>query len=513
MHLSQKQSTTPAWTRCLARPNLVRIIGVLLTLIVVLSPWGFSFDVIPLPHDRINKSNTKVIHEEPSPSATYKDAPTSIPTSAAPPFTVPPMTMSEFWGKLANALSAAEPEGETIVSPNPLAQDTFNPFGKNPIVNLDVLRLPAEQFQSLKRNHSAYVRSIRHLAPHIPFRSDTRGVVITAKGDKFGVAVTAILMMRRVGSKLPVQLFLNDASEYERKLCNKSLAKMDVQCLSIDDFLQLPDNAPAPELQRFQFKVFSIIFSTFQHILFLDADAFPIRNPDYLFDVEPYKTNGLVTWPDFWIPTISPLFYEIAGVKTPNNTLASRASESGILLYDKARHAESLLLAAYYNFYGRYYFQLHSQGAWGSGDKETFLQAAMVLGEPYWQVKTNAWLMTPDDVNWGTGIWQADPELDWKRHTAVKEDGVPVSTRLFAHLNKIKFDARQLSWLIGGEDEDGNVQWSRTLGPDKEGIVKMAGYDLEKVIWEEVIKINCDGSLLVECERIQAYYERVFKHG
>lgn len=53
---------------------------------------------------------------------------------------------------------------------------------------------------------------------------------------------------------------------------------------------------------------------------------------------------------------ISPLFYEIAEAQMPNRTMKSRASESGIMLYDKARYADSLLRAAYYNFYGKYYY-------------------------------------------------------------------------------------------------------------------------------------------------------------
>ncbi|KAJ3533211.1 hypothetical protein NM208_g8089 [Fusarium decemcellulare] len=520
MFLLPKESTAPLWTRLLARPYLIKLTGLLLILILVLSPWGFSSDsgLSSLTHYRI-----KVVHEgeteAPGPSSsTYNDAPTSTSSSAdVPQFTAPAVNISAFWGELSSALFEAEPEGEQIVSPRPLEVDTFSPFSGKSVVNLDVLQLPEEQFNSLKENHQTFVQNISDLASDLPFEHGTRGVVITAKGDLFGIAVTAILMMRRVGCKLPVQLFLNDASEHERKLCKKSLSKLDVQCLNMEDFLQLP-NAPAPELERFQFKVFSIIFSTFQHVLFLDADAFPIRKPDYLFDVEPYTSHGLVTWPDFWLPTISPLFYNIAGVATPNNTIDSRASESGMMLYDKARHADSLLLAAYYNFYGRYYFQLHSQGAWGSGDKETFLQAALVLGNPYYQVKTNARVMTKDDINYGSGIWQADPEWDWKKHnkTTTKRDENKKTTTMFAHLNRVKVDARRLNKLIDKEDEEGNKDdgpWSRIWGPDSSKIVKTAGYDLEKAIWQEIIKVNCDESLLVECDRIRDYYEEVFtKH-
>ncbi|KAH7161825.1 mannosyltransferase putative-domain-containing protein [Dactylonectria macrodidyma] len=335
-------------------------------------------------------------------------------------------------------------------------------------------------------------------------------------------------MLRHIGSKLPVELFLDSTNERDRRLCDQSLGELQVTCLNIDDYLHLPEslNLKTPKLERYQFKPFSLLFSSFQDVLFLDADAFPIRRPDYIFDVEPYKSRGLVTWPDFWLPTISPLFYDIAGAPRPNVTMKSRASESGVMLYDKSKHADSLLLAVYYNFYGpKYYYQLHSQGAWGSGDKETFLQSALVLGNPAWQVKTPSQMLTSEGINYGSGIWQADPELDMIRYlesekaeTEDSKDGdekrdadeVKTST-MFVHLNRVKIDARRLNLLMGDlftKEEDGEL--SRLWGPDSDSVVEVAGYDLEKVIWEEIIKATCERSLLEDCDRIREYYSRVF---
>ncbi|KAK2122972.1 mannosyltransferase putative-domain-containing protein [Fusarium oxysporum II5] len=298
----------------------------------------------------------------------------------------------------------------------------------------------------------------------------------------------------------------------------------------MDDFLKLPDTTSIkqPTIEKYQYKPLSIIFSSFQDILFLDSDAFPIRNPDHLLTVEPYKSRGLVTWPDFWLPTISPLFYKIAGAKMPNVTIDSRSSESGVMLYNKARHADSLLLAAYYNFYGpRFYYQLHSQGAWGSGDKETFMQSALVLGNPYWQVTKPAKLITDEKINWGSGIWQADPEQDWKLQTQkgrnqttvstrkqklrITEDEVNITSTMFAHLNRVKFDTRHPSQVLEDlvpERPDGTL--SRLWGDDVDKIKDVAGYDLEKAIWEEAIKANCDRELMEECDRIRKYYEATF---
>ncbi|KAM5366202.1 hypothetical protein ACJZ2D_010630 [Fusarium nematophilum] len=541
----ERASQSSRWAHLLvSRQPPIKILGLFVAFICVLSLYVFSSD-LSFPYQSI--ATTTLAPEEPhatSPSITSEGTTTAITTTktaktkttsasldaAKPQVTGADSDIVDFWGQLANELFKAEPTGDQISAPSSLPRDKFDPHGATPQTDTDVMDLPKDEFESLKQNHQDYVENIRHLATQLPFTPSTRGVVMTSRGSNLGIAVTAILMLRHIGSELPVQLFLDPANDHEHELCKSSLAALQVECLNMDDLLQLPQpwNWTTPTLEKFQFKVFSIILSKFQDVLFLDADAFPIRKPDHLFDVEPYKSHGLVTWPDFWLPTISPLFYEIAGAEKPNVTIESRCSESGIMLYNKARHADSLLLAAYYNFYGpKFYYALQSQGAWGSGDKETFMQSALVLGNPFWQVKKPPEMITTERINYGSGIWQADPEQDWKRqqkqsdsddtaspkrrNERAREEGVNITSTMFAHLNRVKIDTRRLSQLV--EDlvsEKKGGELSRIWGPDVESVTEAAGYDLEKVIWEEIIKANCDRSLLEECERIRDYYDTVF---
>ncbi|KAJ4152192.1 mannosyltransferase [Fusarium oxysporum] len=168
------------------------------------------------------------------------------------------------------------------------------------------------------------------------------------------------------------------------------------------------------------------------------------------------------------------------------------------------------------------------KGAWGSGDKETFMQSALVLGNPYWQVTKPAELITDEEINWGSGIWQADPEQDWKLQTQkgrnqtttparkqklrITEDEANITNTMFAHLNRVKFDttypSRVLEDLVP-ERRDGTL--SRLWGDDVDKITDVAGYDLEKAIWEEAIKANCDRELMEECDKIRKYYEATFR--
>jgi alpha 1,2-mannosyltransferase len=512
-------ATTSAWPPfSLSHRRLFRLLGFILTAIFLLTVWQFPSDLSNTYRQvSIDTSDPVTVHEG---SENSTSVPSKSPTSTAQ-LSGPSLETTTFWRDLSDALYRTEPKGNTIKAPESLSKDDFNPHGAGPKLDLDVLKVPEEQIVSLKQTHKDYVQKIQGLAPRLPFEPDTRGVVITSKGDLFGIAVTAILMLRRVGSKLPIQLFLDPTDDQQQKMCTESLGPLQVQCLNINDFLQLPNNSDwrTPQLERFQFKVFSIIFSTFQDVLFLDADAFPIRDPDHLFDVEPYKSHGLVTWPDFWVPTISPLFYDIAGAKMPNVTISSRASESGIMLYNKAKHADSLLLAAYYNFHGKYYYQLQSQGAWGSGDKETFMQSALVLGKPHWQVKTYAEFVTADEIHDGSAIWQADPEQDWKTHHKSPEakneersqgEEFPTTNTMFAHLNRVKIDTRHLGKLVTDDLLKKDGKPCRIWGPDVDPIIKVAGYDLEKVIWDEVVNATCGHSLLEECEKVRNYHDEVF---
>ncbi|KPM44212.1 hypothetical protein AK830_g2350 [Neonectria ditissima] len=505
----------------------VKFVAVFVVFACVLSLWQLS-SRLSATYQRVPATATAPKDPQASGApSTYRNG---TSPSEALRVTGPSSEMVEFWSRLATKLDETKPHGGRISAPGPLGRDNFDPFGATPQTYVDVLDVPEDQFQSLQQRHQEFVKGIKSLAPKMPFIRNSRGVVITSKASNYGIAVTAILMLRHIGSKLPVQLFLDSTNERERRRCDESLSKLQVRCLNMDDYLRLPENASVttPKLAKFQFKSFAILFSSFQEVLFLDADAFPIRQPDYLFEVEPYKSLGLVTWPDFWLPTISPIFYNIAETAMPNVTLKSRSSESGVMLYDKARHADSLLLAVYYNFYGpKYYYQLQSQGAWGSGDKETFLQSAMVLGNPVWQVKTPPEMITSEKINYGSGIWQADPELDWMWHSAaVKPDGDKSTEKradpedetgrnttrtMFVHLNRVKIDTRRLVQFVGeitSKEDDDTV--TRIWGPESESVVEVAGYDLEKVIWEEIITANCEDTFLEECERIRDYYEEVF---
>lgn len=192
-------------------------------------------------------------------------------------------------------------------------------------------------------------------------------------------------MLRRSGCKLLVEVLVDSPSEYNATICEDVLPSLNARCRILSDIYNTA-TAVMP-LKSYQFKIFSILFSTFQNVLFLDADAFPAHDPTHLFTNAPFTTHGLVTWPDFWAMGASPHYHHIAGI--PEVPRATRLStESGQLMLDKAKHSESLLMMVYYNYYGQdYYSPLLGQGGAGAGDKDTFLPAAMAVDAPFCQVR------------------------------------------------------------------------------------------------------------------------------
>jgi len=438
----------------------------------------------------------------------------------------PSVELVHFWARLLESMTRAGPQTPPVIVHNGVGDDVIDPNKNRKRIRPDRIKLPASSVDSMQRSHAEFVALTRELAPDLPYRKRSRGIVMTAGGEYVGIAVTSLLMLRRAGSKLPVQLFLDSASDYDEDVCENIMPALGAECMIMEKLWKTTPELP--KLKKYQFKVFALLFSTFQEILFLDADCWPVRKPDYLFTAEPYRSHGLVTWPDFWLSTASPLFYDITKTELPSMD-ARRSSESGIILYNKAKHARSLLLTTYYNFHGpSHYYPLLSQGATGQGDKETFLHGALVAGAPFYPVSTRIGILG----RWVNGSFesaamkQADPAEDWAlardpRKLAVssrlygqedKAPGEPHARWLFVHHNLVKVDIRHLSKSLGEKlfRRDDKGRWQRLWGDDRV-LRDMAGYDVERAMWETVLKADCDGTLLVEdCGELRKWFADVF---
>ncbi|EGV66211.1 hypothetical protein CANTEDRAFT_101926 [Yamadazyma tenuis ATCC 10573] len=312
------------------------------------------------------------------------------------------------------------------------------------------LRLDDNEINGLKGSHASFMKKMVKEFPPDLFKFGKYnefmkgdGIVYLGGDDYNQLALLSIKMLRSTGSQLPVELIVPHESDYDVDLCNNILPALNGKCKVMSHYLpkELISN-----IQGYQYKNVALLISSFENVLYLDADNLPIQNPDSLFANEPFTNHHLVIWPDLWRRSTSPSFYTIAdiqvnpkirerssyfnGDKRGENdpisfhdamgAIPEASSETGQLLINKRVHFSTLVLSMYYNYYGPdYFYPLLSQGAAGEGDKETFIAAAHKLDLPYYQVKEFNREFGPlkNGKHEFFGMGQYDPLVDYIQDT------------------------------------------------------------------------------------------------
>ncbi|KAA8641591.1 hypothetical protein EYZ11_013231 [Aspergillus tanneri] len=433
-----------------------------------------------------------------------------------------PNCQVRLWHQLHALFTEHEPH-----CPSPTLRDSvglprFNAIKKshrlNYINNADEIREP------LRVAHDGFTQDMRTLDSERAYYAGSKGIVSAAGGPYLPAFVVTLRMLRRTGSTLPVELFMRDYLEYEPYICEVVLPPLQAQCIILSEIVLGGFGDPRYTIEHYQIKSFAILFSSFESVLWMDADCIPLYNPSPLLSSEPFISTGLVTWPDFWTNTASPLYFQISRQPEPPTT-ARQATEAGMLLISKKSHWMTLLLAAYYNYYGpSFYYRLLGQGAPGEGDKDTFLQAATAVGEEYYAVsEAVADLGHPDSSGkgvLGAAMLQADPMEDYaltsRGKWRVKDPSVAEAARgFFIHSYNPKFNPG--GDLLGEKAQDAKGQPSR-LWTASINALQRIGYDAEKVVWEEAKTVACTLEHAFEtwkgksgiCEGVQKHWESLF---
>ena len=168
-----------------------------------------------------------------------------------------------------------------------------------------------------------------------------------------------IRALRHVGCRLPIQVWYlgrNDEMPAENKAI---LAPYQVECVDADE-VRL--RHPARILDGWELKVFAALHSRFEELLFLDADCYPCRKPDFLFRRRDYRARGAVFWPD--MATVDRrLKWPAFGVPDPERI---GSVESGQFVLHKRLCWRPLQLAWFYNDHSDFYYR------YCYGDKHTF---------------------------------------------------------------------------------------------------------------------------------------------
>lgn len=226
---------------------------------------------------------------------------------------------SKFWRRFAAVLAAAEPNcngtachhsemknGAARAKGTAKSKNWQTDMPQSMVTNSD------DWVASLRDAHSLFVDTLTKNTPKLEYTPGSRGIVTTAGAYHLPVLLVSLLMLRRTGSKLPVEVLITSREEYEPQICDVVYPALNAKCIVLSDILDHSSHKFG--IQGYQYKVFAMMFSSFENILFLDSDNFPVHPPELLFNTAPYTTHGFILWKDFWTPTFSPLLSKITGI-------------------------------------------------------------------------------------------------------------------------------------------------------------------------------------------------------
>jgi alpha 1,2-mannosyltransferase len=189
--------------------------------------------------------------------------------------------------------------------------------------------------QEAEHTREIHADLLRGLPSYPAGRFSGRGVVVLAGARYSEFAATTVGMLRETGSRLPVEVWSKDHSEENDEWCNE-LQQEGMACRRLADYMDMNDLK-----HPYQWKVFTLLYSTFEEILFLDADSIPVKNPDFVFDSQVYKENGVILWPDYWKHTGSPWLPYLIGInetKSSDMIVPEMSVESGQIYWNKKSH-------------------------------------------------------------------------------------------------------------------------------------------------------------------------------
>jgi len=197
-----------------------------------------------------------------------------------------------------------------------------------------------------------------------------RGIVICAGGPRyFTNAWVTVKMLRHHGCKLPIEFWHLGVCEMDDRM-RDMVSKYDVTCI---DAYKVRKKYPARRLFGWECNPFAIIHSSFEEVIFLDADNVPLIDPEVLLDTPQYRDTGAIFWPDYGRLARTRQIWEICGVEYRDEP----EFESGQIVVDKRRCWEELNTTMHLNEHSDFYYtHIH-------GDKDTFHMAWHICGTRY----------------------------------------------------------------------------------------------------------------------------------
>lgn len=237
--------------------------------------------------------------------------------------------LSQLWNELQIIFDDHPPH------PLTLRQKKFDTGGEFP--NVEAIKNQTKISKpDAEATRNSHVEVTKKLVPYPKGLYLGRGIVMLAGGRYSDYASTGLGMLREIGCKLPVEVWMKDKEEEKPGWCDE-LRDEGMACRRLSDYMDVS------KLEHgYQLKINSILLSSFEQVLFLDGDNVPVRNPDKVFDSKSFVDTGVVLWSDYWKHSGSPVLPYVLGLSNEASDVLikedTKTIESGQLLWDKKRH-------------------------------------------------------------------------------------------------------------------------------------------------------------------------------
>lgn len=186
-----------------------------------------------------------------------------------------------------------------------------------------------------------------------------RGIVICGGGWKFFPSLyVTVRVLRKVGCNLPIQIWCLNRGEYDIRM-EWALSEYDVEWVIAEEFYQMK-GIVRRTFGGWEMKPFAALHSPFAQVISLDADCYPVYNPEIFMEHPEFQAVGASFWPDQVRLTDDQ--WERFGLRPHDE----QAWESGQFIIDKNKHYAPLVLTNWLNDHSDYVYK-HIYG-----DKDTF---------------------------------------------------------------------------------------------------------------------------------------------
>lgn len=233
-----------------------------------------------------------------------------------------------------------------------------------------------------------------------------KGIVVSLGESDAANAARLVNVLKAVGNELPIQFIHEKALSADAKhlIFNASLAQDSVflQKISFIDVRPAIEKGFGAAFKGYSNKWFAALFTTFEHMILMDADVVPFVKPSELFETDEYLAKGAFFFRDrelleaistskfAFLRSLLPESLHFNFLVDPemlNNNFfnyhAKHVMESGMVLMHRPSHISGLLISLSLQYW-------HKTGKIMYGDKDLFWLGQLISGNLRFHFNENA---------------------------------------------------------------------------------------------------------------------------